>query len=119
MTVDVATLDAHEQPSNHVRAIWKAYSKTDGKDLLRDADIDDLSVPEKLAEFQVAGSIPVEKIQTAFSRLTGDDPPIAQLKQDSIIYYYPLLPGLLIILNLMLISIQKSLITRLIYRNLS
>lgn len=93
MTVDLTTLDAHEQPSEHLRKIWKGYSRTDKTSILNGGDIDDLSVPEKLAEFQQAGIIPADKIRTALSRLAEDDPSIAQVKEDAVIYHHPLIPG--------------------------
>lgn len=93
MTVDLTTLDAHEQPSDHLRKIWKGYSRTDNASIVTGGGIDDLSVPEKLAEFQKAGSIPAEKVRTALSRLAEDDPSIAQVREDAVIYHHPLIPG--------------------------
>lgn len=93
MTVDLTTLDAHEQPSDHLRKIWKGYSREDGAAILNKGDVDDLSIPQKLAEFQQSGSIPAEKIRTALSRLAEDDPSIAEVKQDAAVYHHPLIPG--------------------------
>lgn len=93
MTVDLTTLDAHEQPSDHLRKIWKGYSRADKGTILSGGEIDDLSVPEKLEEFQQAGSIPAEKIRTALSRLAEDDPSIVEVKQDAAVYHHPLIPG--------------------------
>lgn len=94
MTVDLTTLDAHEQPSDHLRAIWKGYAKTENANLLGSGAIDDLSVPEKAAEFQKAGTIPAEKIRTAFSYIAGDDPSsIPQVEEDIDILHHPLIPG--------------------------
>lgn len=93
MTVDLSTLDAHEQPSDHLRKIWKGYSREDGAAILNKGDVDDLSIPQKLAEFQQSGSIPAEKIRTALSRLAEDDPSIAEVKQDAAVYHHPLIPG--------------------------
>lgn len=99
MTVDLTTLDAHEQPSDHMRAIWKGYSKTEKADLLNGCDIDDLLLPEKVSEFQKAGSIPAEKLQAAFSSLTEGDPSVSipQVDEDAILYHHPLIPGKLVI----------------------
>lgn len=93
MTVDLTTLDAHEQPSDHLRKIWKGYSRADGAAILSGGDIDDLSVPAKLAEFHQSGSIPAEKIRAALSRLAEDDPSISEVKQDAAVYHHPLIPG--------------------------
>ncbi|KAK7742316.1 hypothetical protein SLS53_004461 [Cytospora paraplurivora] len=119
MTVDLTTLDAHEQPSDHLRAIWKGYAKTEQADLLSSGDIDDVLVPEKAAELKKAASFPAEKLRTAFSRLAGDDPSVPQVEEDVDILYHPLLPGLLIIPSLIPPSIQKSLLSRLLHRDLS
>lgn len=93
MTLDLTTLDAHEQPSDHLRAIWKGYAKTENVNLLSSGDIDDLSVPEKAAEFQKAGSISADSIRTAYTRLAGDDPSIALVDKDIDVLHHPLIPG--------------------------
>lgn len=138
MTLDLTTLDAHEQPSDQLRAIWKGYSKTENAVLLSSGEIDDLAVPEKAAEFQKAGSISADSIRAAFSRLAGDDPSIPQVERDVDVLYHPLLPGesrkldqektclisnqvsgLLIVPSLLPPSIQQTLLSRLIHRDLS
>lgn len=93
MTVDLTTLDAHEQPSDHLRAIWKGYAKTDNADLLKSNDIDDLLKPEKAAAFLKAGSISAEKISSAFAHLAKDDPSIPKVDEDIDILHHPLIPG--------------------------
>lgn len=95
MTVDLTTLDAHEQPSDHMRAIWKGYAKTDKADLLKSHDIDDLSLPEKAAEFKKAGTISAEKLLAAFLRLADGDPSVVipPVDEDAVIYHHPLIPG--------------------------
>lgn len=92
MTADITTLDAHEQPSDEMRAKWKGYSKSDQKDLFNSKDIDDLRVPEKAAQFVVAGKIPVEQLQSSFDHLQPGISSTLDL-QDAPIYYHPLLPG--------------------------
>lgn len=119
MTVDLSALDAHEQPSGHMRAIWKGYSRADSNDLIQGGDIDDLSIAEKRAEFHVAGTISAEKLETAFSCLRGDEPSMPKPAQDAVIYHHPMLPGLLLVPNLMPPSIQKALVSRLVHRDLS
>lgn len=93
MTADLATLDAHEQPSDLMRATWKSYAKADKADLLGGGDIDDLLVPEKAAEFQKAGAIPAEKLRTAFSNLVGEGSTVPQVEEDATMLYHPILPG--------------------------
>jgi hypothetical protein len=91
MTVDITSLDAHEQPSDELRAKWKAYSKTEVADLSRH-DIDDLRIPEKAAEFVLAGKIPTDQLRTSFTHLSQDITSSVELA-DAPIYYHPLLPG--------------------------
>lgn len=93
MTVDVTTLDAHEQPSDQMRAIWKGFAKTNQDILLKEGNIDDLSIPEIAAEFQKAGTIPVEKIREAFSCLENDNQSLSPVEDDAVIYYHPIIPG--------------------------
>lgn len=93
MTADLTNLDAHEQPSDQMRAIWKSFAKTEKDILLREGNIDDLSLSEKAAEFQKSGTIPAEKIRQAFSCLTENDPFISQVEDDAIIYHHPIIPG--------------------------
>lgn len=91
MTVDITSLDAHEQPSDELRAKWKAYSKTEAADLSRH-DIDDLRSVEKTAEFMLAGNIPADQLKTSFSHLSPCIASSLEL-EDAPIYYHPLLPG--------------------------
>jgi len=92
MTADIASLDAHEQPSDELRAKWKAYSKTEAADLLSRHDIDDLRDPAKAAQFVLAGEIPIQRLRTSFDHLSPDITSRLEL-EDAPIYYHPLLPG--------------------------
>lgn len=92
MTADITSLDAHEQPSDELRAKWKAYSKTEAADLLARHDIDDLQIPEKAAQFVLAGEIPTEQLRTSFNHLSPDITSKLEL-HSAPIYYHPLLPG--------------------------
>ncbi len=98
MAADIKSLDAHEQPSDHLRGIWKTYAKTDQEDLLRTVDIDDLALPEKAAEFCQASAIPADQLARCFNDFlrAGDgdgDGLSVHVDQDAPIYYHPLLPG--------------------------
>ncbi|KAK6846177.1 hypothetical protein PG987_001365 [Apiospora arundinis] len=119
MTVNLTTLDAHEQPNPELKGTWKTYSRTEHADFINHPDIDDLSVPEKAAEFQSAGSIPSETLLTAFRSLEGDDWQPTSDITDAPIYFHPLLPGLLILPSLIPPSIQKTLVSRMVHRDLS
>jgi hypothetical protein len=92
MTTDITELDAHEQPSDEMRAKWKSFAKAEQKELMRRDDIDDLDIPEKAAQFVVAGKIPVEKLGASFDSLQPGVSSTLDLK-DAPIYYHPLLPG--------------------------
>ncbi|KAB5583204.1 hypothetical protein GE09DRAFT_293506 [Coniochaeta sp. 2T2.1] len=118
MTAGIASLDAHEQPSDALRAKWKAYSKTEAADLLARNDIDDLRSPEKAAEFVLAAKIPAEQLITAFSHLSPNITSNLAL-EDAPIYYHALLPGLLIVPSVIPPEIQQILLDRIIHRDLS
>jgi hypothetical protein len=92
MTVDIKHLDAHEQPSDELRAKWKAFSKTEPKDL-RTEDIDDLQNPESAAEFCMAGTIPVDTLNRSFRYICPSEASEFQAAKEALIYYHPLLPG--------------------------
>lgn len=91
--VDIRDLDAHEQPSDELRAKWKAFSRAEPRDLLSGRDIDDLQHPERAAEFRSAGSIPAETLNRAFRHICPADGPAVQVTKDAPIYFHPLLPG--------------------------
>lgn len=115
MTLDLTTLDAHEQPSDQLRAIWKGFSRAEKADILKSNSIDDLTIPEKEAEFCVSGTIPASSIRSAFSHLDE----AVEVDEDVKIYYHPLLPGLLIVPSLLPPAVQKTLLSRLVHRDLS
>jgi hypothetical protein len=91
MTVEISDLDAHEQPSERMRATWKGFSKADQCNLLNGPDIDDPRSEEQRHEYCVAGQISADRIAKAFSRVTQQDHTAEA--QDASILYHPLLPG--------------------------
>lgn len=93
MTVDIKDLDAHEQPSDELRAKWKAFSRADQKELLNSSGIDDLQSAESATEFRLAGTIPAETLNRSFRHICTDLGPEVQASKDAPIYYHPLLPG--------------------------
>lgn len=94
MTVDISELDAHEQPSEYLRALWKTCSKADQESLLDENDIDDLRSPAKASEFRIARTIPVDTLNKSFAILDGQDKPPVRAAEDANVYYHPLLPGM-------------------------
>ncbi|KAK3901756.1 hypothetical protein C8A05DRAFT_44662 [Staphylotrichum tortipilum] len=119
MTADIKQLDAHEQPSEDLRAKWKAFARAEPKDLANNQGIDDLQDPQTTAEFCTAGTIPVDTLNRAFRHICPSDAPEFQAAADAPIYYHPLLPGLLILPSLVLPAVQKRLLHHLIHRDLS
>ena len=136
--LDINHLDAHEQPSDELRAKWKAFSKAEPKDLLNSRVIDDLQDSEIAAEFCLAGTIPVETLNRSFREICPSDAPEFQSTKDAPIYYHPLLPGildspflmftatptnlppgLLILPSLIPPEVQRVLLNHLIHRDLS
>lgn len=93
MTAEIKSLDAHEQPSDELRARWKRYSKMEQADLFKSDEIDDLSSPEKAAGFVQAGEIKAEQIVRSFSHLHKERSHRLSVEQDAPIYYHPILPG--------------------------
>jgi len=140
MTANITSLDAHEQPSDELRAKWKKHSKMEQSDLFESDAIDDLSSPEKAAGFVRAGEIKAEQIAESFSHLNKEVPPSLVVGGDAPIYYHPILPGLssppirptqhpsplltsieglLIIPSVVPPEVQKILLRHLIHRDLS
>ncbi|KAI1338421.1 hypothetical protein F5Y15DRAFT_128619 [Xylariaceae sp. FL0016] len=117
MTIDLTTLDAHEQPTDQMRASWKGYYRTDHKDLLNHPDIDDLD-PLNPGPFQQVGHIDSNKLRSSFQALEGDAWNADQVIEDAPIFFHPLLPGLLIIPSLLPPNIQKALLSRMLHRDL-
>ncbi|RKU49202.1 hypothetical protein DL546_009066 [Coniochaeta pulveracea] len=118
MSGDITELDAHEQPSDELRAKWKTFAKGEQKDILKSNDIDDLNIPDKSVRFIVTGSISVDKLQAAFDSLQPGISSTLDLK-DVPILYHPLLPGLLILPSLIPPPVQKLLLNTIIHRDLS
>ncbi|KAI1420363.1 hypothetical protein F5Y12DRAFT_134699 [Xylaria sp. FL1777] len=118
MTIDLTTLDAHEQPSDELRTLWKKYSRTEHAEFANHPDIDELDVSSP-GNFQLAGHIPGDKLNESFRILQGDVENAPELSKDAPIYFHPLLPGLLILPSLVPPEIQKSLLSKMIHRDLS
>ncbi|CCF33871.1 alkylated DNA repair protein AlkB [Colletotrichum higginsianum] len=118
MGAGMVELDAHEQPSEAMRALWKGYSKADQKELINGDSIDDPRSAEQAEKFSVAGKISVEQLGTAFSHITSTAVEASSLQEVPILYH-PLLPGLLIVPNLVPPEVQKTLLSQMINRDLS
>ncbi len=111
MTVDLTTLDAHEQPSDELRHMWKKYSRTDHKEFIEHPDIDDLhSARDNNGPFEIAGNISRDRLLDSFKKLEGHDWQADQEIQDAPIYFHPLLPGIVSPFFSLYISQNRSLI---------
>lgn len=85
-------IDAHEQPSDEMRAKWKSWSRMDAKELkANEAQLDDPRRPPEEAGFLQSGFISKDQRKEAFTTL---DPAFAEEATDDVpLLYHPLLPG--------------------------
>lgn len=90
--VDITELDAHEQPSAQLKAIWKSISRTDQKELLNGDTLDDIQSPKKLSDFVLAGQVSAAQLEAAFRHVLPDSSEDAPLR-DVPIYVHHLIPG--------------------------
>jgi hypothetical protein len=93
MTIDLTTLDAHEQPSDELRTLWKKYSRTDHAEFANHPDIDELDVLNP-GDFQLSSHISKETLEESFQLLQSNDQSTPQALEDVPIYFHPLLPGI-------------------------
>ncbi|KAI0898842.1 alkylated DNA repair protein AlkB [Annulohypoxylon nitens] len=119
MPLDLTTLDAHEQPSQELKATWKKYSRTDHADFISHPDIDELDFTKNVGAFHLEGHIPREKLISSFKQLEDESRDKAQISQDAPFYSHPLVPGLLIYPSLIPPNTQKALLSRMLHRDLS
>ncbi|KAI1321234.1 hypothetical protein F5Y16DRAFT_73028 [Xylariaceae sp. FL0255] len=119
MTIDLTTLDAHEQPSDQLKAQWKIYSRTDHTQFRDHPDIDELDTSNLSSDFHIAGHIPREKIKQSFESLHGCPWGSQKELKDAPIYFHSLLPGLLIVPSLVPPDEQKALLSKMVHRDLS
>ncbi|KAH7367369.1 oxidoreductase [Plectosphaerella cucumerina] len=118
MTADISELDAHEQPSDELRASWKAYAKTDHKLMQDHPDIDDPRSDAQRDQFVTTGTIPAARLAEALGHV-HHEPLDPSTILDVPILYHPLLPGLLIVPDVIPPAVQKSLLSLMIHRDLS
>ncbi|KAL7785895.1 hypothetical protein V8C37DRAFT_393375 [Trichoderma ceciliae] len=119
MTPSALDLDAHEQPSEQMKAEWKHFSRLDQSILLQDTPLDDPRLPLEESGFCLAGHIPRSQISLAFSHLGPEFAAEGAGGDDAPILYHPLLPGLLILPSLIPPTIQTHLLNTMIHRHLS
>ncbi|CAI6090293.1 unnamed protein product [Clonostachys chloroleuca] len=138
MTINLGDLDAHEQPSDELRAEWKSFSKKEPAELLNETKLDDPRLPLSQTGFVSAGSILKNQLTEAFKQLGISQ----EAQEDAQIIHHPLLPGLmpspptpflsafihltnkpdpglLILPNLIPETVQQKLLELMIHRDLS
>jgi hypothetical protein len=84
-------IDAHEQPSDEMRAEWKGYMRQDHKSLLNDTRIDDPRAPLEESGFRQVSTISKEQVAKSFARLHPDL--ASEVERDVQVIHHPLLPG--------------------------
>ncbi|TRX92396.1 hypothetical protein FHL15_006782 [Xylaria flabelliformis] len=82
MAIDLTTLDAHEQPSDELRAHWKTYSRTDHAEFVKHPDIDELDISNP-GDFRLVDHIPGERLKESFRLLQGHVKTTPDLMHDS------------------------------------
>ncbi|KAF4464189.1 alkylated dna repair alkb [Fusarium albosuccineum] len=116
-TTNLTELDAHEQPSDEMRAEWKSFSRQDPKSLNSDPRIDDPQAPLEKSGFRIVTTLPREQIASSFTHLGHDL--ASEAAGDVQVIHHPLIPGLLILPSLLPPTVQKRLLDRLVHRDLS
>ncbi|KAH7161579.1 hypothetical protein EDB81DRAFT_349245 [Dactylonectria macrodidyma] len=117
MTTNLTELDAHEQPSEHMRAEWKRLSRQEAEAFIDNPSVDDPRAPLHESGFLTAGSLPQAQLAIGFAKLAPECAAFAE--SDVPIIYHPLLPGLLVFPSLVPPPVQHLLLDRMIHRDLS
>lgn len=91
MTINLGDLDAHEQPSDELRAEWKSFSKKEPAELLNETKLDDPRLPLSQTGFVSAGSISKNQLTEAFKQIGISQ----EAQEDAQIIHHPLLPGVM------------------------
>jgi hypothetical protein len=94
MTHDLTELDAHEQPSDKLRAVWKSVSKAEQAALTQGTQIDDPRDSGFLAQLGHIGVIRRDQVLEAHRHLLGSEAVDVESVEDAPIYYHPILPGI-------------------------
>lgn len=87
----ITELDAHEQPTDELRAKWKSWAKMEPKEVRDHARIDDPRKSAHESGFLQVGIITKEQRQEAFSQFGAGY--AAEAKEDVPVLHHPLLPG--------------------------
>ncbi|KAJ6780180.1 hypothetical protein PWT90_04408 [Aphanocladium album] len=113
----ITEIDAHEQPTEQMRAQWKSWAKMDAKEANDHERIDDPRKSPAKSGFIQTSSITKEQKREAFSQF-GDEY-ADEAKEDTPVLHHPLLPGLLIAPSLVPPSVQIAALENMLHRDLS
>jgi hypothetical protein len=91
MTVNLTELDAHEQPSDRMRAQWKEFSRKEPSEIIDNAQIDDPRAPLEQSGFVLFSSLPKEQVASSFAQLGPEY--VKYAERDAPVIHHPLLPG--------------------------
>lgn len=90
-TTNLTELDAHEQPSDEMRAEWKSFMRQDQKSLLDDPRIDDPRAPLEKSGFRTVTTLSRAQIASSFAHLNPDL--ASEAEGDVSVIHHPLIPG--------------------------
>ncbi|OAQ97005.1 hypothetical protein LLEC1_05986 [Akanthomyces lecanii] len=113
----ITEYDAHEQPTEEMRAKWKAWARMEAKDVKDHPRIDDPRKPTEESGFIRTSSITKEQRREAFSQFGAEY--ADEAKEDVTVLHHPLLPGLLIAPSLVPPAVQTAALDRMLHRDLS
>ncbi|PHH89162.1 hypothetical protein CDD83_6574 [Cordyceps sp. RAO-2017] len=112
----LSELDAHEQPSEAMRAEWKLFSRMEPQAVLQDGRVDDPRLGPRDGGFRAAGAIPEAQVARALAQL---GPECTAGRGDAAVLSHPLLPGLLVLPDLVPPAAQAVLLDKMLHRDLS
>ncbi|EGX94636.1 oxidoreductase, 2OG-Fe(II) oxygenase family [Cordyceps militaris CM01] len=113
----ITEIDAHEQPSDEMRAKWKSWARMDAKDVKDHPRIDDPRKAPEESGFIQTSSITKAQRRKAFSQFGQEYADEAD--EDIPILHHPLLPGLLIAPSLVPPAVQVAALDKMLHRDLS
>ncbi|KAF1969338.1 oxidoreductase [Bimuria novae-zelandiae CBS 107.79] len=119
-------LDPHERPPEHIRDVYKKYQKMKSRDLEKDpalVDLERVIHTDLDAKLRVVDEWDPQRLTATFRRFGGDhdheDPGATFHTSKLPVYEHQDMPGLLIIPSLLPPEIQRSLLSRLLHRDLA
>ncbi|KAF2802505.1 uncharacterized protein BDZ99DRAFT_360317, partial [Mytilinidion resinicola] len=116
-------LDPHERPPEHIKNVYKTYQKMKPKDLAVDPNIIDFTrglSETQQASIKVIAKLEPEKLKKAFRDFESSEGSFSdEITTPIRVYEHSDMPGLHIFPSLLPASTQRTLLTRLLHRDLS